>query len=60
VPVDRVEEVATGDHGALDRTSRRVVPMLQQAGYDVDYREFAGGHVVPADLAEQAAAWLVR
>ncbi len=44
----------------IDRTSRRVVPMLQQAGYDVDYREFDGGHTVPPDLAEQAADWLVR
>ena len=43
---------------AIDRTSRRVVPALQRAGYDVDYREFDGGHVVPPDLAEAAAGWL--
>jgi phospholipase/carboxylesterase len=42
----------------IDRTSRRLVPVLQRAGYDVDYREFDGGHVVPPDLAEQAADWL--
>lgn len=42
----------------IDRTSRRVVPVLQRAGYHVDYREFDGGHVVPPDLAEQAADWL--
>jgi len=44
----------------IDRTSRRVVPVLQRAGYDVDYREFSGGHVVPPDLAAVAAEWLVR
>ena len=53
-------------HGVHDdvlpnnRTSRRVVPVLQQAGYHVDYREFDGSHVVPADFAEQAADWLAR
>lgn len=44
----------------IDRTSRRVVPVLQRAGYDVDYREFDGGHVVPPDLAVHAADWLAR
>ena len=42
----------------IDRTSRRVVPALVRDGYDVDYREFDGGHVVPPQLAEQAANWL--
>lgn len=42
----------------IDRTSRRIVPVLQRAGYDVDYHEFDGGHVVPPDLAAQAADWL--
>ncbi|CAA9576506.1 MAG: hypothetical protein AVDCRST_MAG19-3421, partial [uncultured Thermomicrobiales bacterium] len=31
----------------IDRCSRRIVPRLRDAGYDVDYREFAGGHTVP-------------
>lgn len=43
----------------IDRTSRRIVPQLQRAGYHVTYREFDGGHVVPPALAEQAADWLV-
>jgi phospholipase/carboxylesterase len=42
----------------IDRTSRRVVPVLRRAGYDVDYREFDGGHVVPPDLAADVAQWL--
>jgi phospholipase/carboxylesterase len=42
----------------IERTSRRVVPVLQRAGYNVDYREFDGGHVLPPDLAEDAAQWL--
>ncbi len=42
----------------IERTSRRVVPALRRAGYDVDYREFDGGHVVPPDLAAHAARWL--
>jgi len=42
----------------IDRTSRRLVPALLRQQYVVDYREFDGGHLVPADLAEQAADWL--
>jgi predicted esterase len=41
----------------IDRCSRRIVPALRDADYDVHYREFDGGHVVPADLAEDAFAW---
>ena len=38
----------------IDVCSRRIVPQLTSAGYDVDYREFPGGHSVPADLARAA------
>ncbi len=38
----------------IERCSRRIVPLLRQDGYDVDYREFAGGHTVPADQAAAA------
>ena len=47
-------------HGVADRVlpidlcSRRIAPQLKQAGYAVDYREFAGGHTVPPDLARAA------
>lgn len=34
----------------IDRCSRRIAPALRRAGYDVDYREFDGGHVVPPDM----------
>jgi phospholipase/carboxylesterase len=42
----------------IDRCSRRLVPRLRSAGYDVAYTEFDGGHIVPGDLAEAAVAWL--
>ncbi|PLS87649.1 MAG: phospholipase [Actinobacteria bacterium] len=35
--------------------SRRIVPQLQRAGYDVTYREFEGGHTVPPEIAREAA-----
>jgi predicted esterase len=44
----------------IDRCSRRLVPELRAAGYDVAYEEFDGGHVVGPDLARRAVAWLGR
>ena len=41
----------------IDRCSRRIVPQLQKAGYNVVYREFNGPHTVPADIASEATAW---
>lgn len=41
-----------------DRTSRRIVPALEHAGYDLTYLEFNGGHTIPPDIALQAAVWL--
>lgn len=43
----------------IDRCSRRVVPQLERAGYQVHYREFEGGHVVPAEIGREAARWFV-
>jgi phospholipase/carboxylesterase len=40
----------------IDSCSRRLVPVLQRAGYDVEYLEFDGGHVVPPDMADRAMA----
>jgi phospholipase/carboxylesterase len=50
-------------HGTRDRLlpihacSRRLVPGLRQAGYQVRYREFEGGHTIPAAVARDAVAW---
>jgi phospholipase/carboxylesterase len=40
----------------IDPCSRRIVPRLTRAGYDVEYQEFDGGHVVPPDMVERAVA----
>ncbi len=51
-------------HGAadqvlpIDRTSRRIVPALQDEGLDVTYREFPGPHTVPPEIAQEAVDWL--
>jgi phospholipase/carboxylesterase len=37
--------------------SRRIVPQLKRGGYAVDYHEFPGGHVIPAEIARRAVAW---
>jgi len=44
----------------IDFCSRRVVPRLERAGYEVRYREFEGGHVVPPWIAREAARWLTN
>jgi predicted esterase len=46
-------------HGTRDAVlpvacSRRIVPALRQAGYDVSYREFEGGHELPDVLLQEA------
>ena len=50
------------DDGVLPirSTSRRIVPALRQAGYDVTYVEFDGGHTVPPDVARRALEWLIN
>jgi phospholipase/carboxylesterase len=42
----------------IDTTSRRLVPALKRAGYDVRYREFNGPHTVPASIAREAFDWI--
>ncbi len=52
-------------HGTRDQTlpidvcSRRIVPILQGTGYDVDYREFDGPHTVPPEVAREALDWFL-
>jgi phospholipase/carboxylesterase len=43
----------------IERCSRRIVPQLERAGFDVTYREFEGGHVVPPEIGCEAADWLI-
>jgi phospholipase/carboxylesterase len=43
----------------IDQTSRVIVPTLIDAGYDVEYREFYGGHTVPPAIAEEAVDWML-
>jgi phospholipase/carboxylesterase len=40
----------------IDACSRRLAPKLRQAGYDLDYREFDGGHEVPPEMVTAAVA----
>lgn len=41
----------------IDRCSRRIAPQLERAGYEVRYREFEGGHVVPPEIGREATDW---
>jgi phospholipase/carboxylesterase len=53
--------VTHGVHDAvlpIDRCSRRLVPRLRGAGYDVAYEEFEGGHVVTPELRRRALQWV--
>ena len=44
---------------AIESTSRKLVPELRRAGYKVRYREFAGPHTVPLDIARETLEWFV-
>jgi phospholipase/carboxylesterase len=55
--------VSHGEHDRvlpIDRCSRRIVPQLREAGYDVTYVEFDGPHTVPPDIAVGALEWFCR
>lgn len=43
----------------IDHTSRRIVPHLKHAGYDVRYREFDGGHTIPRNIAREGLSWFL-
>jgi predicted esterase len=36
-----------------------IVPQLRDEGYDVTFRQFDGGHQIPADVANEAFTWLL-
>jgi phospholipase/carboxylesterase len=42
----------------IDQCSRRIVPQLQRAKYDVHYQEFDGPHAVPPEIAKGAVNWM--
>jgi len=42
----------------IDQTSRTIVPGLRERGYEVVFREFEGGHEVPAAIAREGVAWV--
>lgn len=44
----------------IERCSRRIVPQVRGAGYDVLYREFDGAHSIPQDIARAAHDWFVK
>jgi phospholipase/carboxylesterase len=41
----------------INACSRRLVPRLQGAGYNVRYHEFDGPHTVPAEITREAVEW---
>lgn len=43
----------------IDATSRRLVPQLQQEGYEVRYREFDGRHDMPHAIVREAVGWFL-
>jgi predicted esterase len=44
----------------IDETSRRIVPALKSAGYNVTYREFEGPHTLPPDVGAEAMQWYMN
>jgi len=42
----------------IDRCSRQIVSGLRKRGYDVTFREFQGGHSIPADIARDGMRWV--
>lgn len=53
-------------HGTDDRVlpieacSRKIVPRVKRAGYQVRYREFDGAHTVPTEIAGEAIDWFLE
>ncbi|HSB09796.1 MAG TPA: PHB depolymerase family esterase [Blastocatellia bacterium] len=42
----------------IDRCGRRLVRELRERSYDVTFREFDGGHEIPADVARGGMQWV--
>lgn len=43
----------------IDHCSRRLVPALLKANYQVKYREFGGGHSIPGSVARESITWFL-
>ena len=41
----------------IDDCSRSFVPSMRGAGYEVNFREFDGGHTVPPPISDEAVRW---
>lgn len=52
-------------HGArdpvfpIDETRKFLLPTLLDAGYEVRYEEFDGGHLVPVAVSDEALEWFL-
>jgi phospholipase/carboxylesterase len=68
--IERVEPIVGRprvfvSHGTADAvlpfatTRDHIVPTLEDAGYDVTFQEFDGGHQVPAAVSEAALDWFL-
>lgn len=44
----------------IERCSRKLVPQLKRAGYDVLYREFDGPHTIPPEIIQESVQWLTK
>lgn len=42
----------------IDRCARPIAAALRNSGYDIDYREFDGGHEMPDTIVRAAFTWL--
>ena len=44
----------------IEQCSRRIAPGLHDAGYEVRYIEFEGGHQLPGEVAEEGMKWWLQ
>jgi predicted esterase len=44
----------------IETCSRRLLPQLKQAGYEVKFQEFDGPHTVPPEIARGAIQWFLK
>ena len=65
-PSQQGEPLIYVSHGTKDQVlpinscSRRFVPILTDAGYDITYHEFDGPHTVPPEIALEALTWFLE